>query len=376
MYLHYRLFFRALDLALLKQPFRLRRWAFVTFFTGLFLGMRLIVAFGRMLDHLFFPGFRRQLVREPLFIIAPPRSGTTFLQNLISLDSERFVHAKLYQMIFPCICYQLLLRGIFKADMAIGSPLMMLVKRAEKAWFGEWDGMHKMRFNAPEEEDGFFVYTFVTEAIYLLFPFVDQLWEAGFADALPLEERRKLMRYYKGCLQRHLYINGPTKRIMAKGTQLSGSVKCILEAFPDAKFLTIIRHPYAAVPSHVSVFYPVWRAHSPEIMRNSPVSKSYARLAIEWYRNLYKMRSQINARNYCCISFTDFIADPLRILERVYRDFAFDMSQALRERLRVAILTSRKFKSDHKYTLEEFGLSRLAIQEQIGDILDAYGLQR
>jgi hypothetical protein len=54
-----------------------------------------------MLDHVFFPGLRRQEVRAPVFIIAPPRSGTTLTQKLMALDSERFVHAKLYQTIFP-----------------------------------------------------------------------------------------------------------------------------------------------------------------------------------------------------------------------------------------------------------------------------------
>ena len=72
--------------------------------------------------------------------------------------------------------------------------------------------------------------------------------------------------------------------MLSKATQLSGSVESLLEAFPDAKFLTIIRHPYESVASHVSVFYPVWRAHSPEIAKASAVSKSYARLAVEWNR--------------------------------------------------------------------------------------------
>ena len=34
--------------------------------------MWFIVAFGRALDHVFFPGFKRQPVREPVFIVAPP----------------------------------------------------------------------------------------------------------------------------------------------------------------------------------------------------------------------------------------------------------------------------------------------------------------
>ena len=42
----------------------------------------------------------------------------------------------------------------------------------------------------------------MTEAIFLLLPFDDELWAAGFAGALPPEEQRKMMRYYKSCLQR------------------------------------------------------------------------------------------------------------------------------------------------------------------------------
>src|SRR5262249_42410283 len=144
------------------------------------------------------------------------------------------------------------------------------------------------RFDEPEEDDGFFVYTFVTEAIFLLFLHVDELWEAGFQDALPVPKRLKLMRYYRSCLQRQLFVNGPRKTMLSKATQSSGAVESLLEAFPDAKFITIIRHPYKSVASHVSVFYPVWKAHSPELPKDSAVSKAYARLAVCWFQHLFK----------------------------------------------------------------------------------------
>ena len=76
MFFHWKLFFRALRLSLFGQPFRLRRWAYVLFFTALFLLFLAFVAVGRVLDHLFFPGFKRQPVKAPVFIVAPPRSGT------------------------------------------------------------------------------------------------------------------------------------------------------------------------------------------------------------------------------------------------------------------------------------------------------------
>ena len=106
MYFNLRLFFKAVRLSLFETRFSPRRWAFVIFFTALFWLMWCVVFVGRMLDHLWFPGFRRQEVRRPVFIIAPPRSGTTLLQKLLAMDDERFVHAKLYQTIFPAVCYQ------------------------------------------------------------------------------------------------------------------------------------------------------------------------------------------------------------------------------------------------------------------------------
>ncbi|HEX2972890.1 MAG TPA: sulfotransferase [Tepidisphaeraceae bacterium] len=376
MYFNTRLFFKAEYLALFGSPFRIRRWAYVIFFTDLFALMWMIVAVGRILDSIFFPGFRRQKVREPVFIIAPPRSGTTLTQKLMCLDAERFVHAKMYQTILPCVCYQRLLEKLAVLDRRCGWPVWKVIARAEKRWFGGWDHMHRMRLDAPEEDDGFFVYSFVTEAVFLLFPFVNELWEAGFADALPRKERAKLMAYYRSCLQRQLYGNGERKTILSKATQSCGAVRCLLEAFPDAKFITIIRHPYESVASHVSVFYPVWQAHSPEIERDSAVSRAYARLAVEWYRHLYRMRGCINPKQYYCIDYRNLVRNPCQAIEQVYEHFGFAMSDAFRAQLVAATAKQRQFKSTHEYTLEEFGLSKEWIQQELREVLDAYGLER
>ena len=112
MYVNLRLFRKALYLSLFKTRFRVRRWAYIFIFTGLYWAMWLVVALGRALDHLLFPGFRRQPVTAPVFIVAPPRSGTTLTQKLMSLDTTRFLHVKLYQTIFPSVCYQRCFDGV------------------------------------------------------------------------------------------------------------------------------------------------------------------------------------------------------------------------------------------------------------------------
>ena len=68
----------------------LMRWLITAFFLLLLSSFWVVVAIGRALDHVFFPAFRRQEIRRPVFIIAPPRSGTTFLQKLLARNREVF----------------------------------------------------------------------------------------------------------------------------------------------------------------------------------------------------------------------------------------------------------------------------------------------
>lgn len=376
MYVELSLFRRALYLTLFRTPFRLRRWAYVLFFTVLYWVMWWVVAAGRALDHVFFPSFRRQPVRQPVFIIAPPRSGTTLTQKLMCLDKERFIHNALYQTIFPAVTFQWLFDRLIRWDRKLGQPLGWIVGWAERRWFGGWDDKHKLRLNQPEEDDGFFVYTFLTEAVYLLFLHVEELWEAGFMDALPPGKRRKVMAYYRSCLQRRLLASGPDKTMLSKCTQSSGAVESLLEEFPDARFITIVRHPYESLPSHVSVFWPVWRAHSPELPKDGPVSKAYASMALEWYKHLFRFREKVRPEQYYCIDYRDLTRDPLGTLEKVYEHFNWTMSEAFREELAAANQRQREFKSKNLYTLEEFGLSREWIQSELAEVLDHYGLAR
>lgn len=376
MYFNYKLFLKAEYLALFRRPFRLRRWAYVLLFSGLFLLFLVAIALGRALDHVFFGRFRRQPVAQPVFIIAPPRSGTTLVQNLLSLDEENFVHLKMYQTIFPAVCYQRLIGLLVKADRALGRGCAKLMGWCERKWFGGWDDLHKMRLNQPEEDDALFLYAFESEAVFMLFPFVRELWAAGFPDALPPEQRRKLMRYYRSCLQRHLYANGPAKTLLSKATQSSGTVESLLEEFPDARFITIVRHPYRSVASHVSLFVPVWQAHSPDIAKDGPEARDYAGLAVEWYKHLYAFRERVPKAQYYCIDYRDLVLNPRKTIENLYAHFGWQMDEPCRAKLDAATQRQREFESKHEYTLEEFGLSREWIQRELGEIMDAYGLER
>jgi hypothetical protein len=184
------------------------------------------------------------------------------------------------------------------------------------------------------------------------------------------------MAYYRSCLQRRLYASGPDKAILTKCTQSCGSVESLIEAFPDARFITIVRHPYESVPSHVSVFWPVWQTHSPTLKKDGPQSKAYANLAVQWFRHLFEFRQKVDPRQYYCLNYRELVHDPKAAIEKVYSHFGWTMSEPFLEELQRATCRQREFKSKHQYTLEEFGLSKEWIQAELGVMMDYYALPR
>ena len=372
MYLNLGLTAKALYLSYLGRPFQLRRWLIVTFFLSLLTCFWVVVAIGRALDHILYPEFRRQKIRQPVFIIAPPRSGTTFLQKLLAKNRGTFAPVLMYQTIFPSITIQKIIQSVALASRQKGGLLFDISSWIERHCFGGWDGMHKMRFAEPEEDDGYFVYTFVTEAIYLLFPFVRALWGAGFADDLPPRQRRRLMRYYRSCLQRHLYLNGPEKILLSKATQLSGSIECLKAEFPDARIVNILRNPIESIPSHISVFYTVWNWVDPSIGKKSRESLEYAELAAAWFLHLEKNDITSRPENYLRIFYTDLVRHPDRAARSIYRHFGIPLTPSAERTIQKEAKRALEYKSSHQYTLEEYGLSRAWIKKEVGGIMKRY----
>ena len=123
MYLNLGLTAKALYLSYLGRPFQLRRWLIVTFFLSLLTCFWVVVAIGRALDHILYPEFRRQKIRQPVFIIAPPRSGTTFLQKLLAKNRGTFAPVLMYQTIFPSINIKKIIQSVALASRQKGGLL-------------------------------------------------------------------------------------------------------------------------------------------------------------------------------------------------------------------------------------------------------------
>jgi len=192
MYFHYPTFFKLLQLSFSKKYFSPRHGTLVIIFLVPFLLLRTIVWFMRGLDHVFFPGFRTQSVRAPIYIIGNPRSGTTFCHRLLALD-EQFTYFKLYQTIFPSItCYKIFtLTG--KLDRLLGSPAARLLNVISNRGFKSWENIHKTGPEKAESDEMIFMFAMLSPLLGLLFPFLKEMESATFVDFMPQKSRQRLM---------------------------------------------------------------------------------------------------------------------------------------------------------------------------------------
>lgn len=334
----------------------------------------LLVHCGRLLDYLFHPGFRKAEVRQPFFIFANARSGTTLLHRLMCLDDERFTHVRLYQTILHSLVLTGVSRPLGWLDDKLRGRLTRLRLAVDRAMFGVWKDIHPMGLNDPEEDEGFFVPSLLTPGIFAVYPWVTSLERVVWLDRLERSVRQRVMREYVSLVRRQVHRAG-NKQYLNKNVLLAGRLESVLEAFPDARFVYLVRNPYESIPSYISMLFEVWKRQFPEIDKRSPEVRALADLGVAYYRRGLDFRRQVPADRLLVVRYTDLVRDPLRTVTSIYAHFGMTMSERFKERLQLCVARHGEYHSKHQYQLEEFGLTRSDIYHDLRDVFEEFGFE-
>ncbi len=333
-----------------------------------------LVGAARRLDTRLWPEHREVDLEAPVFIVAAPRSGTTFLHRLMCLD-ERFFYLKLYQTILPSIALCRLVERAGGLGGPVGEALEEVVERVERLAFGGWEEIHRLGFGRAEEDEGLFVLTLVTPALYLLVPEIDRLRRPAALDTLDEETRRRVMDFYESSLARVKYLRGRDKRFLGKTVLAAGRLESMLERFPQARFIHLVRHPYRTVPSFVSMFRRPWRAHSPQIDDRSPRIRRLADLAIAYYRNVHRATRRLDDARVTTVAFDELVSDPRATIADIYAWLGLEPTVEFERRVEAELEAGDDGAGEHEYALEQFGLTRGEIHARLREVFDAYGFE-
>ena len=324
------------------------------------------VSIARFLDRFLYPEFERTAVTPPVFVIATPRSGTTFLHHLLALDDEHFVSFKLYQTLAPSVLLERAIAGLRELDERAGLGLGRVLDAIDRRMFTAWNGIHRVGLRADEEDENLFVYSLVSPALYMLFPAIQAMPELIDLSGFPQHSLRRLAHDYRETVRRLLYVSGAGRTPLIKNVLLPSRLPVAKLAFPKARYVHIVRDPREAIPSAVSLFYAMWQTHSPTIAADSPATRALADMLLKHYRLLCDEGEKQPADSWISVRFEDLVTDPVATVSRIYDALGIPMTARFRERLEQAAADGRRFKSRHTYDLARFGLTEDDLRHALG----------
>lgn len=316
-------------------------------------------------------------VGEPIYIVAAPRSGTTFLHRLMSLDPE-FATFTLFQTIFPSITASELADRVVRSRGPISKISDAVQNTIDEGSFGGWEGIHDTGLDHDEEDEAIWALFLATPAVLLLLPFPERFEHLRFVDRLPEWKKERIVADYRACLQRRLY-RRPGKTLLMKNVLLPGRYDLVTRAAPRSRFVHIVRHPYEVIASSLSLFTMPWTIMAPKMHGPTETTRDFADLLIDYYRFFYEKERASEAAGdgrFVSMTYRDLVGDPLGQLRRVYSKFGLPFTPELEASFRAELSRQSDFKSGHDYSLEEYGLTPSYIAERLGDVMDYYGFER
>ena len=339
----------------------------------LFCVLQLLHWTGFALDEVFFRGWRKVEVRQPLFVLGPPRSGTTHLHHVLALD-ERNTTFRTWECLFGLsVTGRMLLLGSVDWTGCSGARSAAQAPGLGVVCLAGMDDVHPFALDAPEED--FLTLLPVMQCFILIvaFPRARWLWRTARLDESgDRRQREALMGFYKACVQKHMYVFGRDRRFLSKNASFSGMAESLLRTFPDARILTTTRDPKKTVPSQLSSIQPGLAAVG---FRRVPANSRR-----DWWicwRFITCIWKDWRARIHeVVIIDNDALRDNLEgVVVAAFDRLGLDMSAQFSTALAEAGRRSRGFASGHEYTLEQYGLSEQMIERRFAEVyrLRAFG---
>ncbi len=325
-----------------------------------------------LLDWFLFPDLKNVEVKAPIFMVGHARSGTTLTHRLLSKDSGRFSSFLLYELYFPSLLQKKVIRAIARYDAENWRGFLAGQVRAWEEWrYGPMRHMHAMGLTEPEEDDIVLYWSMASGFWITKMPYMGDLDFYAMND-WPEHKRRRYNDFYRECVRRQLYLNGPEKIHLSKNPMYSGRVASLIEAFPDARIIVNVRNPYETIPSLLTIMRAGWKQLGWDDEKQAKTLRILAEQS--WHTYLHPIEAlDANPQTRASIvDYRDLTSDPAATIERVYRDLELPMTDEFREALAGEGKREREHKTRHTYSLEQFGLEADAIRTELGVLFDRF----
>ena len=233
------------------RAIRLHRLVQVLWLVPLFIFLIITNNIALTIDWILFPRFKKQVIKNPIFIASLPRTGTTNLLHSLTSINSPFTAMTLWEIILaPSIIQKKIYRFFW-----FYSPFFLrkAVKNFDKIIFKKLNNLHRISFFKKEEDEMIMMWALASVYMSFFYPESHVMRDLFRFEMGDISEKRKLriIKIYHRMIQRHLYALGEdtNKRFLSKNPSMAARIETISTHFPDAKIIVIERDPCNVFPS-------------------------------------------------------------------------------------------------------------------------------
>lgn len=297
-------------------------------------------------------------VAAPFVITGLPRSGTTLLHFLLSLDPQ----------------FQWTPRWVGEApivrppkDEWESHPQYAAVRDRIEALFAAHPGLraaHEMGAGLADECITVMVQSFVNNMFVSMLPLTEYREWFFQADETPSYRR------YKDNL-RLMGARSPEKTWLLKNPSHTFGMEALLTTFPDARVIVLHRNPVETIASGASLTYrnaDFWEKTEVGPIRLDVYSRAVKRMTLARERHPDRCLD---------ILYKEMVADPLGTVRRIYAHYGLQLSEETHDAMRSWLAENPQGKhGKHSYSSGEFGISDDDVRQSFSAYIAEFDLDR
>jgi hypothetical protein len=307
------------------------------------------------------PAVAGEVVEAPVFVVGPPRTGTSILLELLALD--------------PALRAPLAWEALHPLPLESGGDRVEVAESEQELWADlhpEFLTMHELASDLPCECVHFL-------ALDPLGPYWSMLYDTPTFTAWQLEHIDDLARVYRlhrRFLQTLQAGDGDRRRWLLKSPYHLGTLPQLFTEYPDAKVVHTHRDPRRFLASLVSTLSAL------RFMRSDAVDVDALAGAMLLAYSMFldtsmaqRADGSLPADGIVDSHYLDLMADPVAQLRRVYDELDLDWPAGHDRRIRDYLAAKPKAAHGaHRYTLADVGLDEDEVRKTFAGYVANYGI--
>lgn len=303
------------------------------------------------------PAIAARTIARPLFITGMPRSATSFLHTLLSLDPANAV-PRCWQLIYP---YPPRMRP-FGADLRRARVALQL--RLFQSFSPGLEGLHELSADAPQE------CTDITAQVFQSARFETIHHIPSYQAWLDEHGHHQAFRFHKRFLQ-HLDAQMPGRHWVLKSPDHVFALDAIHAVYPDAQIVFLHRDPLSVLASCAKLVERLRRPFTRRIDRAEIGRQVSARLAEGADR---MMRAAARYPRALHLQYGDVISRPVETVRLLYRHCGRSLGAEAEARMTAFLMRPRP-RNGRGYSMAEFALDAASLRERFSRYADAFAIR-